>query len=76
MANSIDGTSPTRARPLYCLRECVEGLCDGTLCLEVAETQRLAMPKITEMSDEDEQLLLLFHHLFLSRGEPLGPEVL
>lgn len=46
------------------------------LCLEVAETQRLAMPKIILMSHEDEQLLLLFHHLFLSPGEPLGPEVL
>lgn len=46
------------------------------LCLEVAETQRPAMLKIMSMSHEDEQLLLLFHHLFLSHGEPLGPEVL
>lgn len=46
------------------------------LCLEVAETQRLAVLKIILMSHEDEQLLLLFHRLFLSHGEPLGPGVL
>lgn len=57
-------------------RQCVEGLCFGMLCWEVAERQRLAMLKIILMSHEDEQLLLLFHHLFLSHGEPLGPEVL
>lgn len=43
---------------------------------KLPETRRAAVLKINLMSHNDEQLPLLFRRLFLSRGEPLDPEVL